>query len=153
MYKARFLYDIYEEKYAIKPFGKIDDWKLGEVYFAALGYFDNNVCRYIKLIEEDKAFHEEDLNVEFEIGNKVKIGNEKVKITDVVKNLDGSIDYKTNKKEFISLNTYETYFDERPKEEKSVEDEELQEVKIVPMDKKEPFWKGYKSINKYFRKQ
>jgi hypothetical protein len=151
MYKSRFLYDVYEEKYAIKPFGEIDDWRLGETYlYCSVGYFDNHVCRYIKLVEEDKIFHEEDLSIEFEIDDKVKIGKDKVKITEVIKNLDGSIDYKTDKKEFIPLNTYDTFFDERPKKEEIEELERpsgiVEYENFTGTEKEHNFW------NRLFKK-
>lgn len=120
-YVARFLYDIYEEKYAINPYfswgyKKDSNWYLGDEYTgrsSPLGYKATNVMRYERIKQNDVILHTEEIDIEFQAGNKVKIKNENVNIIDVVKNLDGSIDYFTNKKEFISLNTRDSYFDER----------------------------------------
>lgn len=124
MYTARFFYNIYEEKYAINPYYttvSTDYWHLGEEYDGicfSVGYKTRNVMRYIKTKEKNTLFHQEDIEIIFDIKSKVNIKNEIVTITDIVKNLDGSIDYYINKKEYIPLNTKETFFDERPEKDR-----------------------------------
>lgn len=120
-YLATFLHDVFEEKYAINPyfsFGHSKDggWHLGSEYTGEsrpMGYKANNVMRYIKIKQTDAVLHQEEIGIEFQVGNDVRINNEIIEIVNVVRNLDGSIDYYTNKKVFIPINTSETYFDER----------------------------------------
>jgi hypothetical protein len=127
MYTARFLFDIYEEKYAINPyyswgFSQDGNWHLGEEYNGvsfSIGHKTRSVMRYIKLKKSDVVLHNEEINIILEHMNKVRINNEIITITSVVKNLDGSIDYYTDKKEYVPLNTRDTYFDERPKQEET----------------------------------
>ncbi|AKO92006.1 hypothetical protein BEH_07765 [Priestia filamentosa] len=118
-YKARFLCDKYEVKYAINPYMKVfyikdGEWNLarchhGESY--PVGYKATRVMEYERFMGEE-VFHEEELKSIFEVGDVVKCGEDVVEILKVVKNLDGSIDYFTNKEESKYINTRETYFNE-----------------------------------------
>lgn len=132
-YVARFLYGKYEEKYILESFGVLvlggndDGWRRGEEHACVnRSYMEDHPLRYERAVETDAVLHEEETSVEFEVGNHIRIGKEIVTIEHVVKNLDGSIDYYTNKREYAALNTYSTPFDERIKYDtpKEVEDSE-----------------------------
>jgi hypothetical protein len=122
-YTARFIKNVFEKKYAIIPYfrgfshRKDGLWELSSEHIGigySAGFKQNNVMRYERFVEE-KVFYEDETSIILEVGNKVKLGFETVTITDVVRNLDGSIDYHTDKEDEIYLNTYDTFFDEREK--------------------------------------
>lgn len=136
-YTARFLKDVYEIKYAIIPYHrgfsyrKDGKWNLAKCHHGVgypFGYKYNNVMQYERFIEGDMVFYEDKMSIILEVGNKVKLGLETVIIKDVVRNLDGSIDYHTDKEDEIYINTYDTYFDERKPKEKD------KEIKVVEVE-------------------
>lgn len=150
MHTARFLCNVYEEKYAINPyFSWNSEWQLAPEHCGigySVGYKANNVMRYVKRIEEDIVFYEEDTKIVFMVSDRVKIEDEIVEITDVVRNLDGSIDYYTNKVKYNPINTRKTFFDERPKEEEKPEKPKPPEPRMIyenftGTEKEYNFWK------------
>ncbi|UGO50717.1 hypothetical protein PQE68_gp126 [Bacillus phage vB_BanS_Sophrita] len=117
MYTARFLYSTYEIKYAIKDSSLKDEegWFLDEFKPIWIGKrtLEEMIYRYKRVKEKNLIFHEEKTSIYFKEGDSVRVKDDVVNITRVVKTLDGSIEYHTNKTEITKLNTRETYFDER----------------------------------------
>lgn len=104
MKKSYFYGDIKEQTFVL-GYKYPEGFDLGEEYTGvttSIGYWHNKERRYERLIEK-KIFFWDVLSVEFEVGMKVKIEKEIVKILDVIHRLDGSIEYYTDK--LISMET------------------------------------------------
>lgn len=117
MYTARFLYSTYEVKYAIKDSSLKDEegWFLDEYKSIWFGRrtLEEMICRYKRVKDKNLILHEEETSIYFKEGDLVRVKDDVVSITRVVKTLDGSIEYYTNKNETTKINTRETFFDER----------------------------------------
>lgn len=90
---------VMEEEWSKLRFIDFEGFRLGKEYKGRINplYSDMDALYRYERIAEEKIFFYDVLSVEFEIGWKVKVNNEVVKILDVVHRTDGSIEYHTDK--------------------------------------------------------
>ncbi|MDS7057133.1 hypothetical protein NXG04_07525 [Klebsiella pneumoniae] len=116
MYLARFLETTYEQKYAKRHDRYLceDNWYVAYPTFGHRRRDESEEVRLFRRVKErDVIFFEEKTSFHFDVDDNVRVNGEVVKVTKVIKTLDGAIEYYTDRNTATTINTRETFFDER----------------------------------------